>query len=271
MNSVSTDLGLIEYNELGLVSVLDITEVDNHSIPENETTFEPEKVQNFGVIPLPNESHQCLLLFGTESKNVYYEFVQCKKESICKTYETPVTDETVEDTSVEETSVEESSVTEETPVEETPVEETPMEVVKVLELKAMDDNYLRIEQLLDSLYEYMRQEMFNLQDTHCLIDCYYQLNTLFTTIQQELLLHSTIVTDYINTLINQVHSLSSLLEKNYIEGMEMRDGHILNDLMKMIRVLSVEVIFERTFSKEWKIASQDRYNKNIVCLLERIQ
>ena len=101
-----------------------------------------------------------------------------------------------------------------------------MEVVKVLELKAMDDNYLRIEQLLDSLYEYMRQEMFNLQDTHCLIDCYYQLNTLFTTVQQELLLHSTIVTDYINTLINQVHSLSSLLEKNYIEGMEMRDGHI---------------------------------------------
>ena len=255
MNSVSTDLGLIEYNELGLVSVLDITEVDNHSIPENETTFEPEKVQNFGVIPLPNESHQCLLLFGTESKNVYYEFVQCKKESICKTYETPVTDETVE----------------ETPVEETPVEETPMEVVKVLELKAMDDNYLRIEQLLDSLYEYMRQEMFNLQDTHCLIDCYYQLNTLFTTIQQELLLHSTIVTDYINTLINQVHSLSSLLEKNYIEGMEMRDGHILNDLMKMIRVLSVEVIFERTFSEEWKITSQDRYSKNIVCLLERIQ
>ena len=120
--------------------------------------------------------------------------------------------------------------------------------VKELELEAMNEDYLRIEQLLDSLYEYMRQEMFNLQDTHCLIDCYYQLNTLFTTIQQELLLHSTIVTDYINTLINQVHSLSSLLEKNYIEGMEMRDGHILNDLMKMIRVLPVEVIFERKLS-----------------------
>ena len=55
----------------------------------------------------------------------------------------------------------------------------------------------------------------------------------------------------------------------------MEDQHIrlffLNDLMKMIRVLSVEVIFERTFSEEWKITSQDRYSKNIVCLLERIQ
>lgn len=262
VNSKSTDLGLLEYNELGVVSVLDITEIDNHSIPENETTFEPEKVQNFGVIPFPNESHQCLLLFGTESQNVYYEFVQCTREFLCKTYETPVADETV----AEEPSDEDTS-DEETPADEEP----PAEEVKELELEAINEDYLRIEQLLDTLYEYRKQEMFNIQDTHCLIDCYGQLNTLFTTIQQELLLHSTIVSDLVNTLKNQVYSSSSLLEKNYIEGMEMRDGHIMNDLMKMIRVLSVEIVFERSFSEKWKIISQERYCKNIVCLLERIQ